>query len=102
MRSSGAQDPRRWLWLVAAVAAVALQGQHAVGVSPEELFESRIRPLLVEHCFECHAGDATEGGLRLDSRAGFDAGGDSGAVIDPATPAQSLLLQLVRHEVADR
>jgi len=89
-------------WLLAAGLFAALSTGPVAAVSPEDLFESRIRPLLVEHCFECHAGDAAEGGLRLDSRAGFDAGGDSGAVIDPATPAASLLLQLVRHEVADR
>ena len=69
---------------------------------PDELFEARIRPLLVAHCFECHAGDTAEGGLRLDSQAGFAAGGDSGPVIDNAEPDNSLLLQLVRHEVADR
>ena len=89
-------------WLLAAGLFAALSTGPAAAVSPEDLFESRIRPLLVEHCFECHAGDAAEGGVRLDSRAGFDAGGDSGAVINPATPAASLLLQLVRHEVADR
>ena len=67
-----------------------------------ELFEARIRPLLVAHCFECHAGETAEGGLRLDSQAAFAAGGDSGPVIDKAEPDKSLLLQLVRHEVADR
>ncbi len=67
-----------------------------------ELFEARIRPLLVEYCFECHAGDTAEGGLRLDSQAGFAAGGDSGPVIDKAEPDKSLLLQMVRHEVPDR
>ena len=53
--------------------------------------------MLVEHCHECHAGDATEGGLRLDSRVGFDAGGTTGSLIDEKQPAASLLLRLIRH-----
>ena len=74
----------------------------AAGVGGAEFFESRIRPVLVEHCHECHAGDAAEGGLRLDSRAGFDAGGKSGRLIDEKQPSASLLLRLIRHEVKDR
>jgi hypothetical protein len=68
----------------------------------DDFFEARIRPLLVERCFECHAGDVAEGGLRLDSRRGFDAGGESGPVVDRAAPDRSLLLQLVRHAVPGR
>ncbi|MFM7562736.1 MAG: hypothetical protein ACKO81_06860, partial [Planctomycetota bacterium] len=47
--------------------------------SPEQLdfFENRIRPVLVEHCYKCHSAEAAkagdlEGGLTLDTRAGFD------------------------------
>ena len=37
-----------------------------------EFFEKRIRPVLIEHCYDCHGPDADEpgGGLRLDSRPG--------------------------------
>ena len=68
----------------------------------DDFFEARIRPLLVERCFECHAGDVAEGGLRLDSRRGFDAGGENGPVVDRSSPDRSLLLQLVRHGVPGR
>jgi cytochrome c553 len=102
MRYFPSNSLNRWLRLAAAVAAAGVRLPLAAAVSPEELFEARIRPLLVEHCFECHAGDMAEGGLRLDSQAGFAAGGDSGPVVDKAEPNNSLLLQLVRHEVPDR
>jgi cytochrome c553 len=84
------------------VAAGAGIGRPPGTARADDFFEARIRPLLVERCFECHAGDAAEGGLRLDSRRGFDAGGVSGPVVDPVDPERSLLLRLVRHEVADR
>ncbi|MEC8941279.1 MAG: c-type cytochrome domain-containing protein, partial [Verrucomicrobiota bacterium] len=46
-------------------------------------FESKIRPLLAEHCYKCHSARASKvkGGLLLDSREGVQKGGDSGAVI---------------------
>jgi hypothetical protein len=63
-----------------------------------ELFEKRIRPLLIERCHKCHAAEKTKGGLRLDSAKGLQAGGESGAVIVPGKPDESLLIQAVRHE----
>lgn len=77
-------------------------GAEAATIDGAAFFESRIRPVLVERCHECHAGDAAEGGLRLDSRAGFDVGGTSGRIVDVRQPDTSLLLRLIRHEVPDR
>jgi hypothetical protein len=73
--------------------------------SPEqtEFFEKRIRPVLVEHCYECHSATAKKikGGLLLDSRAGTHKGGDSGPAITPGDPDASLLIQAVRHSSED-
>jgi mono/diheme cytochrome c family protein len=68
--------------------------------SAEDLrfFEARVRPLLVQHCQECHGPKKKSGGLRLDFAGGLRAGGDNGPVIDSSTPQQSLLLRAVRHE----
>ena len=68
----------------------------AVGL---EFFEQRIRPVLVEHCHECHSASAKklQGGLRMDSRAGLIAGGDSGPAIVPGKPEASLLIRAVNH-----
>ncbi|MEY5025759.1 MAG: hypothetical protein RLZZ244_1287, partial [Verrucomicrobiota bacterium] len=65
-------------------------------------FESRIRPVLLKHCFECHSADKIKGGLRLDYRGGFEKGGDSGELIDATRPENSLFLQTIRHEVDDQ
>ena len=48
-------------------------------------FEGKVRLLLVKHCYECHSTDAkkVKGGLLLDSKAGWMAGGDSGDVLEP-------------------
>lgn len=64
-----------------------------------EFFESRIRPVLVEHCYECHAaGKKRQGGLLLDTRAGIRGGGDTGSAVVPGKPDESLLLEALRYE----
>ena len=59
-----------------------------------DFFERKIRPVLVEKCYGCHNANlkAPFGGLRLDTGAGLQRGGDSGAVIAPGKPAEQSLL----------
>ena len=63
-------------------------------------FETRVRPLLSKHCFECHSIDAGQlkGGLSLHNRAGWAAGGESGPAVVPGKPDESLLIEAVRYE----
>ena len=62
-----------------------------------EFFESKIRPALHTHCLECHHQSKKGGGLALDSRAGWQLGGDSGPSVDLKTPQNSLLLRVLKH-----
>ena len=67
-----------------------------------ECFESKIRPILAQECYECHStATKKKGSLLLDSRAGWQVGGESGAVIKPGDPAGSLLFQTIKHEHED-
>ena len=58
-------------------------------------FESHIRPLLVARCMECHDQETQEGGLRLDTRTGWELGGHTGRAIQPGRPEESLLHRAV-------
>src|SRR4051812_7489525 len=42
-----------------------------------EFFEAKVRPILVERCQKCHGETKHKGGLRLDSQAGWQKGGDT-------------------------
>ncbi len=66
-----------------------------------ELFEQKIRPVLVEHCYDCHGEKKQKGGLRLDSKAGWSKGGDTGAAITPGNPEKSLLIAAIRFHDKD-
>ncbi len=61
-------------------------------------FEKQVRPLLVEHCHECHSTKAkkTKGGLALDSRDAILKGGESGPAVVPGQPEKSVLVGAVR------
>ena len=94
---------RKWLlnWFVWLIASVLCIGSvHASDSEQLDFFESRIRPILVKHCYECHSESSTKlaAGLRLDSRAAILRGGDSGSVIVVGKPHESLLIQSVRYE----
>ena len=80
------------------LAAAAMATDGAVP-KPEdaEFFETKVRPLLVAHCAECHSrttGDP-EGGLSFDSRADFRA---AEGVAVAGRPDESLIVQVVRYD----
>ena len=60
-----------------------------------EFFEARIRPILVNHCLDCHGEDDPAGGLRLDLKSGWQRGGKSGPAIVPGDPTSSLIIRAV-------
>src|SRR5687768_307552 len=63
---------------------------------PVAQFEHEVRPILKEHCFDCHGADKQKGGLRLDQKSGMLGGGDSGEpAVRPGNSAESPLVKLV-------
>ncbi|HEV3021835.1 MAG TPA: PSD1 and planctomycete cytochrome C domain-containing protein, partial [Pirellulales bacterium] len=65
-----------------------------------EFFEQNVRPLLAQRCYKCHSAkaDPLRGGLLLDSRSGWQRGGDSGPAIVPGDPDASLVVKAVRYD----
>ncbi len=73
----------------------------SVGADEFERFERTVRPILAEHCLECHSDQERNGGLRLDdpvavTLAGEKSDTDSGrAAIVAGEPDESELLKRV-------
>src|SRR5689334_22054446 len=65
-----------------------------------EFFESKVRPVLAQHCYRCHSGQAKKlrGGLRLDSREAMLDGGDNGPALVPRQPEKSRLIEAVSYK----
>lgn len=69
----------------------------------DEFFVEKIEPILRTRCFECHSHEESlEAGLALDSRSGWEQGGDSGPAIVPGKPDDSLLIKKVLSTDADQ
>ena len=79
------------------VALLCCFGQSLFAQSNDEFFETQIRPVLVERCFDCHGREQPKGGLKVDSRDALTKGGESGAAIVPGKAEESLLIQAIRH-----
>ncbi len=85
--------------LLTGTTAVMLSNSICFADERADFFESRIRPLLVNRCSKCHAADTEQnGGLVLDSKTGWEVGGDSGTAIVPHDADASLLIKAVRWD----
>ncbi len=93
-------DMRRILMVIAAWSAAGFVVPLAGAEDDVEFFETRIRPVLVKHCYECHSSASNEvkGGLLVDFRNGLHKGGDTGPAVVPHEPVESLLLDAIRYE----
>lgn len=92
-----------WLWYVVAMCIWAVSGVSAAAAAQSDdltFFEKRVRPLLIEHCFECHSASSKklEGDLHLDTRDGILQGSERGAAVKPGNPSESPLVQAIRYE----
>lgn len=70
-------------------------------LTPEQLqfFEAKVRPILVEHCYECHSGSELSGKLSVESKPQLLLGGETGAAITLGDRWQdSLLLRAISYE----
>ncbi len=77
---------------------------HAASPSDDfTFFESKIRPLLADHCYSCHSAKAEKlkGGLYVDSLEGLLKGGDTGPALVPGDAEKSLLIKAVHYTDAD-
>ena len=71
-------------------------------IEPKHLkfFEAKIRPVLIRECYSCHSDQAGQqkGGLRLDTKARSEIGGDSGPAVVPFDLEDSLLWNAINHQ----
>jgi hypothetical protein len=105
---SNTRQSGTWIRLVVLVLALTqgLAEETQATAEQRAFFEAKIRPVLVEHCYQCHSTTAKEnkklkGGLYLDTRAGVLTGGDTGPALVPGMPDKSLLMTAIRWQDQD-
>jgi len=106
------KNSRTWLWVffltggvsrLSLLASVADGPQSAAEWAAGVFFEKQVQPILEGACFDCHSHGAksVKGGLYLDSRSGWELGGNSGQIVVPGDPDASLLIQAIRYQDDD-
>jgi hypothetical protein len=90
----------RWLCVFATLVACTTIYAEELAKEQVEFFETKIRPVLVEHCYECHSAQSEKlkGKLLLDNRDAVRKGGESGPAVVPGDPDASLVVQALRYE----
>jgi hypothetical protein len=88
------------LILVLTLASFGYADENVISAEDRAFFEKKIRPVLVKHCYECHAEDSKElgGKLLLDSRSGMLKGGESGPSVIAEKPDESIIIQALRYD----
>lgn len=91
------------LRLTALACVIPACGVFAASSAEEvDFFEKRIRPVLIEQCYECHSeGKKVKGGLLIDSREAMLIGGDSGPSLVPGNPDKSKIIEAIRYKNRD-
>jgi hypothetical protein len=89
--------------LVPLSVSTARAADPVVDAKKVEFFETKIRPVLVEQCYKCHSEAAAKenklrGGLKLDTKGGLLAGGDTGATMTPGKPDAGTLLKSIKYD----
>jgi mono/diheme cytochrome c family protein len=83
--------------VVLTAAPLPAQERPAADAAGIEFFEKRIRPLLAEHCYQCHNAAKKRSGLVLESVAAMIKGGERGPALVPGDPEQSLIVRAVEQ-----
>src|SRR3954462_8494474 len=86
--------------LTAALLVLSVSSAEELSKEHIEFFEKKIRPVLVDDCYECPSApsEKLKGKLLLDSRDAARKGGETGPAVVPGDPDASLGVQALRYE----
>ncbi len=87
----------RFVTTTLAVLSLAASG-FAADPASVEFFETKVRPVLAEHCYSCHGPKKQNAGLRLDTAEGFRKGADAGPVAVAGDPTKSRLVKAIERK----
>ena len=104
---SGVENQAMYRVVTALILFLSFVHSPAVAEQPSaedvKFFESKIRPVLVQKCYQCHSQEAIKNGeqggeLLLDTREAILKGGENGPAAVPGDVKASSLIAAIRHE----
>ena len=76
--------------------SMPLQAQQKISAADQQYFEAKIRPILIDYCYECHGDGATKGSLDLTTKKASLEGGQAGPGIVPNDPGKSWVIKRIK------
>src|SRR5262245_52293755 len=83
---------------VLCLASAVAKGAEKPDAAGLKFFETKIRPLLAEHCHECHGPKKQKSDLRLDNLSFILQGGEGGPAVVPGDVENSRIILAVSYE----
>jgi len=90
-----------WFLVLMAFFVTGMGLSTAQGDDQEEFFESKIRPILAKHCFECHGEKKQESSIRLDHKSMVMGKTTETALVTPGKADESRLWQVIKYDDND-
>ena len=89
--------------LISALASTARAADSEFSDQDLQFFETKVRPVLVEHCYRCHSTEAKKlkAGLFMDSRDAILKGGDTGPAMVVGDADKSLFIEAIKYDNVD-
>ncbi len=87
-------------FIVSLPGTVSAEAEKSVAADKVHFFETKVRPVLVQHCYDCHGADeANRGGeFRLDTPSSMLSGGSQGPAIVKGEPGKSRLVRAIEYD----
>ena len=101
--TSMSTTPRFLVCILAASSAPAWVAAAEPTKEQLDFFENKIRPILTDKCYKCHSVESgkSKGGLTLDTKPGWEKGGDAGPAVVPGNVEKSPLHKALTYADKD-
>ena len=86
---------------IAVMTLLSVATAYAATPADIEFFETRVRPILAEHCYACHGPEKQRSNLRWDHIEFALTGGERGPALVPGDPAKSRMIEAISYANRD-
>src|SRR5271170_1027376 len=85
----------------AVVAAVLTPAMLCADAAADQVFLTKVWPIIDKNCTSCHGTDKQKAKLRLDSKDGWLKGGEDGKIVVPGDPDHSDVVLAIKYQAKD-
>jgi mono/diheme cytochrome c family protein len=101
MRTSTFHRPLLRTLAPAVFASLLAPSMLCADAASDQVFLTKVWPIIDKNCTSCHGADKQKGKLRLDSRDAWIAGGEDGKIVVAGSPDKSDVILAIKYMAKD-